>query len=81
VRPFNLIRAVFWLLVVVIMVTLLILVGGAALCGLSVYNGAQPVGACIKAGIVDEMHSLWSEMLTAILALLAVRRGPPDDKE
>lgn len=81
---FNLIRAVFWLLAVVVVLTMVMIMFAAGTCTMAVFLGWHEPGTCLKAGIGQELHDLWSEILTAILALLAARPHPPpggpDDK-
>lgn len=67
----------FWLLAIVIVVTLSMIAFAAFSCTISVFLQWQKPGTCIETGIADELHNLWSEMLTAILALLVARPPPP----
>lgn len=81
-RPpsFDLLRACFWLLAVVIGVALFGLLISAGACVVGVLSGRFPAGTCINLGLPQILHDWWIEMLTAILALLAARGPgrPPD---
>jgi len=81
--PFNLIRACFLLLATVVLImmfeTLL------AMCGcvwvVAVLHG-EPLGSCESLGA--QIRDIMSELLTAILALIASSRGggrPPTDTD
>jgi hypothetical protein len=79
-RPFNMLRACFWLLAVI----LLIMVGETLLavagCGWLVLTGQAAPGVCIQAGVIDQARGVLSEALAAVLALIiAARPGPPPD--
>jgi hypothetical protein len=78
--PFDILRACFWLLACIIAVILLIMMLAAISCavGVLVTKVAEP-GTCVKLGLPDLMHDWWSEILTAVLALIAAggRMGPP----
>ena len=75
-KPFNLLRAVFWLLAVVMIFEMVTAVAGGVLCWwLNFQDGKQP-GACLPAAQV--IREVFSEILTAVLALLlAGKQGPP----
>ena len=82
-------RACFWLLAVVI----LVMVGEAALataaCMVMVLTGQQKVGACIEAGVAQQVREVTELALTTVLALLLAARppgggppqGPPPEAE
>jgi hypothetical protein len=79
--PFNMMRACFWLLAVII----LVMTGEAALAGLGcmylVLFGGQALGACISAGVTQQVREVIELALTTVLALLLAARngrGPPD---
>lgn len=80
-RDFNILRAVFWLLATVVIITMLLVATGIMTCTFLVFIGQHKPGTCIEAGIAEELHNVWTEMLTAILALLAAGRGgsPPSN--
>lgn len=86
-RDFNILRAVFWLLAAVVLITMVVVSFGLVACTYNAMVGTHEVGTCIKAGVADELHNIWTEMLTAVLALLAAGRGgsppspPPERKE
>lgn len=73
---FNLIRAAFYLLAIVIIVvmleTLLILLGCS---WLIVIQQREPLGACSQTA--TQVREVISEMITAILALIVAGRPPP----
>ena len=75
-EPFNLLRAVFWLLATVMIFEMLTAVMGGVLCWyLNFMDGKQP-GACLPAAQV--IREVFAEILTAALALLlAGKQGPP----
>ena len=71
-------RACFWLVAVVVVAVMSMAVAGVAACVVGVWVGKIPVGSCAERGIYEEIHNWWTEILTAILALLvASRSGPP----
>jgi hypothetical protein len=75
--PFDMLRACFWLLAVIIM----IMVGESALalatCGYLVLVGTQKVGVCVETGVVGQAREILELSLTTVLALLLAARGPP----
>jgi hypothetical protein len=84
--PFDMLRACFWLLAIII----LVMVGEAGLAGLGcmylVLTGGL-VGACVAAGVSQMAREVMELALTTVLALLlAARSGggppspPPDDE-
>ena len=74
-QPFDLLRAVFWLLAVVMIFEMVTSVMGGVLCWwLNFQDGKQP-GACLPAAAV--IREVFSEILTAALALLLAGRPPP----
>ena len=76
-RSFNLLRACFLLLAVVILSQVATVMAGAASCFYMFLIGTAQIGAC--AGFSQAMREMWSEMLAAILALLLAERGPPSE--
>jgi hypothetical protein len=82
-RPsFSVLRACFWLLALLLGAEMLTTIGVIAGCAWAVLiEHSQPMGACQQAG--EQVKSIWSEALAAILALLlAAKNGngrPPDD--
>lgn len=79
--PFNMLRACFYLLAIIMLVmmgeTLLAVLG----CLYLVLSSRTPVGACIEAGVATQVREAFSEALTAVLALLlAARNTPPPDE-
>ena len=74
--PFDTIRAAFILLTGLIAVELAVTGWGAAVCFQMIYAGRIEVGGCST--ISTTIREIWSEALSAILALLlAARQGPP----
>ena len=80
--PFDLLRAAFLLLAAAMGVAMLVILAAESGCiWLIVVEQSQPIGACRDIG--DQLRELWSEMITAILALLLAGRNappPPPDK-
>ena len=76
--PFQMLRAAFWLLALVIITeTTLTLVAGIG-CFWMILDGREPIGSC--ASVSAQIREVWAEMLAAILALLlASREAPPPD--
>jgi hypothetical protein len=74
-RPFNMIRAAFWLLAVVVVGQLISIMAGSGTCYWIFITGLASPGAC--AGFTSQAREMWSEVLAAILALLLAARGPP----
>ena len=74
--PFDLTRACFWLLALVMIVimaeTMIALLGCVWMIAVTQH---EPIGACAKTG--DTIRDILVELLTAILALLVSRGGPP----
>lgn len=86
--PFDMMRACFWLLAIVIAVQLFQMLASGIGCGVLVVLRMQPVGTCVEKGIIDQLRETWSEIFTAVLALLLAARSqgpppppPPDDEK
>jgi hypothetical protein len=45
-------------------------------CTYGTLSGRFPIGECVKLGLPEMLRDWWTEILTAVLALL-VARGPP----
>lgn len=75
--PFNLLRACFYLLAVILIVEVLASIGAGVMCWWTNITDGRIPGACLPVG--EQIRELWSEVLTAILALLLAARRPPDD--
>ena len=74
-EPFNLLRACFWLLATIMVFEMVTAVMGGVLCWwLNLQDGKQP-GACMPAAQV--IREVFSEILTAVLALLLAGKNPP----
>lgn len=80
-RPFNLLRAVFWLLAVVMLLEVLATIVSGVLCWVMNVLTVQQIGAC--GPTAEVIREVWQELLTGIFALLVAARGvtPPDDKD
>jgi hypothetical protein len=79
--PFDMLRACFWLMAVIILV-MVGAAGSAAIgCGYLVLTGQQKLGACLDAGVTGQAREVLELSLTTVLALLLAARGPrpPDD--
>ena len=79
--PFDLLRACFLLVAVVVLIMMLETLLAAMGCiWLVAIQHAEPLGSCAALG--GEIREIMSELLTAILALIASSRGgrPPDDR-
>jgi hypothetical protein len=81
-RDFSMLQACFWLLALLLGAEMLATVGVIAGCAWAVLiQHSAPMGACQAAG--EQVKSIWSEALAAILALLLAAKGgngkPPDE--
>lgn len=74
-RPFDMLRAVFWLLAVMMFVMLAGSLLAGILCWVINYKYAHQVQACQEVG--GMIRELWGELITGILALLLAARNPP----
>jgi len=78
--PFDVIRACFLLLAIVILIMMTeTLMAMAGCIWITAIQHAEPLGSCASLG--GQIREIMSELLTAILALIASSRGgrPPDD--
>lgn len=75
--PFDLLRACFWLMAIIVILVMVMLVAIATGCGYMVISGRMPPGTCVALGISGQLRELFSEVLTAVLALLLAARSPP----
>ena len=73
---FNMLRACFILLAVVVFAQVLTIVGGAATCYFLFINGNAQPGACTS--FSGQAREMWAEVLAAVLALLVASRGPKE---
>jgi hypothetical protein len=78
-RPFDLLRACFLLLAVVIIVEMLFTVVGGLGCMYLNLLTVRQIGACLP--IIEQIREQWAEVLTAILALLLAYNRPHPPKE
>jgi hypothetical protein len=83
-RPsdFNVYRAVFWLLAIVIGFEMTLTVFAGAGCFWLILSGRYEIGACQNTGV--QIREIFAEVLAAVLALLLAARGnggppPPDE--
>lgn len=76
--PFNLLKAVFYLLAIVIIVQMLTTIAGGLLCWWANWyspQGARTVNVCLP---FDQLvREVWQEIMTTVLALLVAGRAPP----
>lgn len=72
---FNMLRACFILLAVVVISQVLAILGGAATCYFLLITNSSEPGAC--SGFAGQAREMWAEVLAAVLALLVASRGPP----
>jgi hypothetical protein len=80
--PFDVLRAAFYLLAVVVIAELGATMFGAVGCFWMILDGRVELGACSNIGTIS--REIFAELLTAILALLLAGRippSPPDDKD
>ena len=79
--PFDMMRAAFLLLAAVLLLEVVAAILGGLICAYTNLTSTTPtVGACIPAG--QQIHEVFSEVLTAVLALLlAARSDPPPPSE
>lgn len=76
--PFDMLRACFWLVAVIVGVILILMIMGVGSCVIGVAIGRMPVGYCLEKGVFTQIHDWWAEILTTVLALLvAGGRAPP----
>ena len=78
--PFDVIRACFLLLAIVILIMMTeTLMAMAGCIWITAIQHAEPLGSCASLG--TQIRDIMSELLTAILALIASSRGgrPPDE--
>lgn len=77
--PFDILRWSFLLLAVLLAVQIIETMLGVLVCGYMVVAGRSMIGACVEAGVVTQIREVFSEALTAVMALLlASRTRPPD---
>lgn len=77
-RPFSLIAACFWLLAIVVLIMMLETLAALSACvWIVAYQHQEPLGACQSMGTL--IRDIFSELLTAILALLLAARSEPPD--
>lgn len=75
-RPFDMFRACFFLLAVVILLEVAATIFGGFACWWLNLQTVREIGACLP--IVQLIREEWAQVLSAILALLlAARTGPP----
>jgi hypothetical protein len=79
-KPFNMLRACFWLLAAIILVLLFEGSLGIVACAYLTMTERQEIGNCLKAGVVDHIREILELALTTVLALLLADRNknPPD---
>lgn len=78
-RPFDILRAVFWLVAIVIILEMISTIIAGTLCWIINWHYTQTPGACRDVG--ETIRDVWNEAITAVMALLiAAARLPPPDK-
>ena len=76
--PFNMLRACFWLLAILLAVQMFETLAGGFTCFYLFIVKAAELGSCASYG--ERVTSLWAEMLATVLALLlAARNGKPPE--
>jgi site-specific recombinase len=75
--PFDILRAAFWLLAVLVIVTMGLIALVVTGCVVGTLTGRFAAGTCNQIGIGQLIRDYWSEILTTILALLVAGRPPP----
>jgi hypothetical protein len=76
--PFDILKWSFLLLASLLAVQIMETLLGVLACIYMVVAGRSVIGACVEAGIVSQIREIFSESLTAVLALLlAARNRPP----
>lgn len=75
--PFDILRAAFWLLAVLVIVTMGLIALVVTGCVVGTLTGRFAAGTCNQIGIGALIRDYWSEILTTILALLVAGRPPP----
>ena len=73
--PFDLLRACFYLLAVILLAELAFTMLSGFLCYYLNLVTTRTIGACLPA--VELIRQQWSEILATILALLLAAKGPP----
>lgn len=78
--PFNMLRAVFWLLAIIMTIEMAMTVAAGTGCFYLILIGSYQLGACEN--VTAQIREVWAEALAAVLALLlASRPGPPSTPE
>lgn len=74
-RPFDILRACFYLVGVLLLLMMLETLISATACVWLIVVGRESVGAC--SNLTQQLRDIWAEMLAAILALLVAAKAPP----
>jgi len=74
-QPFNLLKATFLLLAVVVLAELGLVVFAGAGCFAMILRGTVPLGSCSDMG--QQIREIFAELLAVVLALLLAGRTPP----
>lgn len=77
--PFDILRWAFVLLAGMVTVQLSETLLAVGACIYMAVSGRSALGACAEAGIVTQIREVFTETLTAVLALLLAGRRPPDE--
>jgi len=73
--PFDMLRAAFYLLAAIIGIEVLLTSTAGMACFWLIVSGQYKIGACSDMG--DRIKEQWSEIVSAVLALLLAARSPP----
>jgi hypothetical protein len=74
--PFDLLRAAFLLIAIVVCAELVVTAIGMMSCFWLILSGRYELGTCGAAA--DRAREVFTELLTAVLALLLAGRKPPE---
>ena len=81
--PFDILKWAFVMMAALVIVMMVEILGAGVMCAWQVTTGRAELGACIRAGITDQVREIWELALTTMMALIAIGRNnpPPPDKE
>jgi len=76
--PFDMQRAAFILLAVIALIMMAETLMASIGCVYSALSGGTTIGTCVERGIAGHIREIFTETLTAILALLLAARNDPN---